>query len=78
MTRVPLAVGLLVAIGLVLAVGRFAPDLLQAVMAILVLYLAVTNAHRAAGLFEAAPAALEALFRPSQTAAREGPGRGGS
>lgn len=63
MTRVPLAVGLLVAIGMILAVSRLAPELVEAIIALLVLYLVATHAGKAAGLFQAAPAALETLFR---------------
>lgn len=63
--RVPLAVGLLVAVGLLLAVARLAPELVEAVLALIVLYLAVTNVGRARELFAAAPAALEAIFRPA-------------
>lgn len=74
--RVPPAIGLLVAIGILLAVNRLAPDLIQAVVALLILYLVATNVHRAAPFFEAAPRALEMLFNtPSR--APSPPGLGG-
>jgi hypothetical protein len=62
--RVPLAVGLVVAIAILLAAARLAPELVEALVALLVLYLAVTNADRVTELFAAAPRALEALFPP--------------
>lgn len=64
--RVPLAIRLLVVVGIVLAVNRLAPDLIGALLALLALYLAATNAHRLVPLFSTAPGALGALFGSSR------------
>lgn len=64
--RVPLAVGLLVAVAFLYVINRYGPpDLFEAILGLVILYLAATNAWRLTDLAASAPLALQRLFTPA-------------
>lgn len=71
--QVPRIVSLIAALALLAWVNREAPRILPAVLALVVLYAALTNLERAEALLGGGQAALGRLIHPS-TAPRRSPG----
>jgi hypothetical protein len=60
--HVPRVVALLAVVGLAIAANRFWPGTLQAVIALVVLYVALTHSSELLGLVGMAPAGLASAF----------------
>ena len=71
--HVPRVVALLASLALLVWVNHSAPRILPAVLALVVLYAALTNLERAQALIESGPAALGRLIHPSTTPRVGGP-----
>lgn len=70
--QVPRAVALLAVIGLAIVGNRYSPGILQAVLALVVLYVALTHSDRVLGLVGQGPSSLARAFHPEPD--HSGPG----